>query len=245
MSKFKLAISKIARKYSKNQICILFFRPIFRLVHEQQKKKQIQDFHNYGMELLSKISSISKKNDLLFWLEFGTLLGAVRDHDFIKHDFDIDLGVMFKDQEKFHKLLSEEGFELVREFILYDNNQISGLERTYSYKSVLVDIFFYHIISDNEIFTNSFTPILNNSSYNAKAEVKGITMPYDGFEEILFKGLKVNIPRNTDQYLKKLYGENYMIPDPHFNYKNVMTNIIYYSRNEKIAEYKEYRRNYL
>lgn len=36
---------------------------------------------------------------MLFWLDYGTLLGAYREHDFIKHDFDLDIGLWLKDAE--------------------------------------------------------------------------------------------------------------------------------------------------
>ena len=45
-------------------------------------------------ENLLLLKGILDKNNVLFMLSFGTLLGAAREHDFITHDEDIDLVMM-------------------------------------------------------------------------------------------------------------------------------------------------------
>ena len=59
------------------------FIPIFEGI--KQIDKQIA---NENLKLLKEVCD---KHHLTFLLYFGTLLGAVREHDFITHDEDIDL----------------------------------------------------------------------------------------------------------------------------------------------------------
>ena len=58
-------------------------------------------------ENLFLFQDIMIKHHLKFLLSFGTLLGAVREHDFIDHDEDIDLIMMKSDMDKFLSLLFE------------------------------------------------------------------------------------------------------------------------------------------
>ena len=61
------------------------------LVTEKRKK-----IWRTGLELLQKFDEVCKKYNLKYFVEYGTLLGAVRHQGFIPWDDDIDL-VMFRD----------------------------------------------------------------------------------------------------------------------------------------------------
>ena len=58
-------------------------------------------------QILLDIHNICIENNLKYWIEGGTLLGAVRDKDFIPWDDDIDLGMFEEDFEKLSKFLSK------------------------------------------------------------------------------------------------------------------------------------------
>lgn len=242
MKKF---IAFIANKYSKNPYIRRLFRPIWQKLHNLEHQRQVSNFKKNGLQVLSLISNACSRQEIIFWLDFGTLLGAYRDNNFIKHDFDIDLGVMFNCKEKFQSSLIHEGFSLVREFRIMNNDKLEGIEQTYSYKSVLVDVFYYHPNKDNKFILHSFTPITDDEKFRGKAEIKEIEMPNYGFKKFNFKGILVYIPNNTSEYLKYYYGKNFMIPDPHYNYKDTMSNIKFFDRNQKTADYIEYKRLYL
>lgn len=70
-----------------------------------------------GKENLLIFKQLADKAGLKFGLAYGTLLGAIREHDFIAHDEDIDLFIMKEDIETFKDLLwdlREAGFEIIR-----------------------------------------------------------------------------------------------------------------------------------
>ena len=60
-----------------------------------------------NVELLNIFHSICEEKNLQYWIDFGTLLGAVRHKGFIPWDDDIDLGMPRDDYEKLISLFSE------------------------------------------------------------------------------------------------------------------------------------------
>lgn len=50
---------------------------------------------------------ILEKNNIKYWLDFGTLLGAFREGKIIEHDYDVDIGILHKDLEKVKELRTE------------------------------------------------------------------------------------------------------------------------------------------
>ena len=60
------------------------------------------------LELLSEIDRICKKWNILYFITYGTLLGAVRHGGFIPWDDDIDIIMFRKDYEKFFQVAKDE-----------------------------------------------------------------------------------------------------------------------------------------
>jgi len=81
--------------------------------------------------------AILESTDLGFFLIYGTLLGAIREADFITHDSDTDLGMFFSDREAFLPIifkLHEAGLELVR----YSDNLMSFMK-----SGEYIDLYFF------------------------------------------------------------------------------------------------------
>ena len=67
-------------------------------------------------QLLNKLTISLNNSNILFWLDYGTLLGYYRENDFIKHDNDLDIGARVEDAEKIRTVLTSNGFKLVHKY---------------------------------------------------------------------------------------------------------------------------------
>lgn len=154
-----------------------------------------------SLENLKVVNEVMLRNKIRYGMMYGTLLGAVREHDFIEWDEDIDLFVISEDEEKLKDSmweLQEKGFKLFR----YDRTGIYSVSRNGEY------IDFY-------IFEN-YSKGIRSAGCNRKFfpdELMTDTVMYD------FLGIKVPIPRNYPKLLEIEYGSNWQTPLKYMNYE--------------------------
>ncbi len=95
--------------------------------------------------LLEELSEILKKENISYWLDFGTLLGAVRHKGFVPWDDDIDIAVMRYDFDRLVKAVEKSKyFRLWNNYIV--DTQCCRVVRFMSSKYAIpnfIDIFIY------------------------------------------------------------------------------------------------------
>lgn len=64
----------------------------------------VADAQKIMLQILCATDKICTEHHLTYWLEGGTLLGAVRHHGFIPWDDDMDISMPRKDYEQFLKI---------------------------------------------------------------------------------------------------------------------------------------------
>ena len=198
-----------------------------------------------NIELDSKRSNLLKENfeeilnvvyssdlkDYNIWLDFGTLLGYYRENDFISHDLDMDFGVQvssFEEFEVIEKYLINNGFNRTKEF--YFNKNL--VELSYSYKGLNVDFIIYN--KENDRVSSDTIFFMTNALGNpTRYEVYHYEIPFSGLKECGFKGMKVKVPDDTQEYLRTLYGEDFETPNTNYNWKE---NPIYKLGDAELAE---------
>lgn len=242
---------------------------------EEHKRRNLRRCQLKMLGILEEIDRICKMHDIEYWLDGGTLLGAVRHSGFIPWDDDIDIAMRKEDMDRFCKVAME---ELPNNLFLQtmetdpesktpivkvrDLNSIfiefgDSFNLNYQ-KGIFVDIFpfvDYPTISRSLTkkitrgisVSNSIMHDMHHYSFRSLANLLyfgtkrflfqiiwkvllrlrptntffcvipenngyGVTYRKDSIfplSEIEFEGKKFSAPRNTDAYLKDLFG-NYM-----------------------------------
>jgi hypothetical protein len=198
-------------------LLLKLYRPTIGLYKQKHRNKI---FKQKGKEALFEIDKVFKELKIDYWLEFGTLLGAVREKDFIEHDLDIDLACFLKDfKPDNEKVFNKYGFKKIREFLIDDGK--FGREETYRYKGVDIDIF-YFAAEKESIKCYLFSPLEGKSRDTTIKEIGGlvvreVTFSFNGFTTIYFLGKEFLIPKNFNKHLSEHYGDSFMVKDPNYS----------------------------
>ena len=172
-------------------------------------------------QMLDKMHLFFNENNIDYWLENGTLLGAVRNNKIIPHDYDVDLGLPQSQwSANIRNELQKLGFQFIRE-IAVDN---IVYEESYKFNGITID-FFYCPIIDNIVYTPVFRPFKNMTWDESLIEKGGFELylfknPYNGVKEILFENKQWYIPKNASLHLVSYYGDNYIVPEKNWKGEN-------------------------
>ena len=156
--------------------------------------------HKIALENLITIRDILTRNNVSWWLDGGTCLGAFREKDFIAIDTDTDIGVL---EETYKDSITQEivdaGFEIHETFGTRDK----GYQLAFVKNGVKVDIFFYYLKDDKRwyaMWNNKMIPMVYPAYIFEKQQV------------FKFLGHPFPFPFEVEYYLRTKYGDDYMIP---------------------------------
>lgn len=169
------------------------------------------------MELLSVINIVFKKHNILWWLDYGTLLGATRQGQIIPYDDDCDIGILRQDLDKV-LCLSDEfrlmGYHLVSwfypNFLRLDYSRINELH---------VDVFVwdFQIMDFKNLWENDIikTACLYRKKYiPGKDENKGRNFPIEylfPLDTIRLGNLVLPCPNKPERFCEFRYGKEWRI----------------------------------
>ncbi|MEG7862597.1 LicD family protein [Bacillus mobilis] len=223
----------------------ILVKKVLKYRYDRKTKWRRDGIEKYGVECLLIIREIFKAHNQEFWLDYGTLLGAIREKDFISHDLDMDIGtfnISEQKKEEIEESLKNKGIIKIKEFRV--NNNIA--EQTFVYKDAYVDIFYYHESIDKKVWCYFFeeTDRIERIYSSDEEEIvigwraKTATSTLLGIENLEFKGEIFPVPSNYEQYVIENYGPNYMIKDKNWDYANSGKNIDIVEINDIKAAFK-------
>lgn len=105
---FKISIPKLACWNNKRKTPYMEYKKQGVNIRELPfADGQIRDIQLANFELLKELDYVCKENNLKYWLDFGTLIGAIRHKGFIPWDDDIDVSMLREDYEKIIEAFSK------------------------------------------------------------------------------------------------------------------------------------------
>jgi len=202
---------------------------------QMELKEQV---HSVIFRILKIIDIICKEYDIGYWLDYGTLLGAIRHKGFIPWDHEADIGMVRPDFEKFVNIIKEvlpkdlffQSKETDPYFTSYEiiegkiRDRFSDYIDDYKiYENLLwhngiqVDIFVYDLDNVREkCISNSFERYYTNGNIHLTFDEIDYTIDKQ------FVGHKFPVPVGYDTYLKRAYGNYLELPPEHQqNFPNV------------------------
>ena len=159
-----------------------------------------------ALENLKEAVDILNKNNLYWWIDAGTCLGAIRDKDFIDHDTDTDVAMLYPDDEVRDQLIADmvaSGFELIHIF----GKKNCGLEYAFKKNGEKIDFFFYDIEKGKGLLNRKDGITMSIWKRGERIILDFPLYLFNELKQIDFLGLKVNVPNPPEEYLNVRYGD--------------------------------------
>ena len=181
-------------------------------------------------ELYAKLRhDIEDAMGLKLFVFYGTLLGAVRERDFIGHDNDFDT-VYISEHSEPAKVRSE--FKELCAFLLSRGYELK-VKATHTWVKVpgtphKLDIFYAWFNADNQF----------DASYGYHGSPLPQSADFSRFRAARLGELEVPVPANAEAILEQLYGRGWRTPDPGFAHYSTSRKIDrrYHLRTAEVTE---------
>lgn len=190
---------------------------LMKIGNRIEKKRQNKAFAKYGIEaLLEAVMAVEESGGRLF-LTFGSLLGAYREKGFIPFDYDLDTGLLAEERsEGLCDAMIKHGFTFLRQYYIKETGRVC--EDKFNYKGVSIDIHYFYRNDQGELFCELCLPH-ETKHWREANETDGFpalvrTHCDSTFSKQDFLGISVYMPDRAEDWLKTLYGPNFMTPDP-------------------------------
>ena len=214
MIKIKNGIRKMLKSSGLGKTVYPFFQKCWRSYAIPKRQKRLQ---KHGPMVLERLHRLMQEHKVLYYCDYGTLIGFVRDNGFIKHDDDIDISIQpgaMKPSEVL-KVFMDAGYGFLHGFN-YEGRLMEFSVMDVS--GVSIDVFFPTAMGDGKV--HGYQPIWEPTR-QYPSEKANTVIEYDfteatGIKTIKIVGTAALIPGNYDEVLTSEYGP-WKVPDAKFN----------------------------
>jgi len=148
--------------------------------------------------LLFLLIGLLEEYEIKYWFNWGLLLGAIREKDFIVYDTDMDITVHWEDRDKV--------LNLIEPFMLDANCYVPTVEECHPEDR-------WYIRDKEKIELNFVVRVGNKYIYSPNRCKLACPLDYiDTLETIEFRGRRVKVPSNPEKYLELSYGKDWRTP---------------------------------
>ncbi len=174
-----------------------------------------------ALMLLVDVTNVLDKYKCTHWLSDGTLLGAIRENDFIGHDDDLDLGVWAADFNP--KVISELINIYNCDILRLQGKPDDGMVITVGRAGIHLDMFFYYPVAN---LKTSLKKTVNKTDtysclyqlikpFNTSNKAKRYDCIIPEFKPLVrhkLLGHKFWVPKNAKKHLVAAYGADWQTP---------------------------------
>lgn len=181
-------------------------------------EKEYHEFTKLRLDFLDDVCNICKEYGAKPFLDGGTLLGAIRDKEFIKWDHDMDIGMKIEDlnpsmitvlRDKYYVKFEATSFNHF--YFLALRPKGTGRKKMYKFKNeidIWLDIYFYYPYKDNIRLMSYNTPQVKTH--------KKFCLPAHAIDEldtIKFYDREFYVPKDYEAWLESFYTKAWRTPD--------------------------------
>lgn len=137
-------------------------------------------------EMLKRFKSVCEENCLTYWLEGGTLLGAIRHDGFIPWDDDLDVNMPLKDLNTLKEILaSDEVLEFRNKYNYYLGCIVPGVTLR-SDPNFWIDVFPMEVMDSSELGLKETEKLINKYSCEMRKVLKSnLILPPNAPDEFI------------------------------------------------------------
>ena len=210
-------IQKLKQQLKKVTFFYLPYHTFRKYLEKKRNDRKIKNLQTFGYQVMNDLYSALSQTDWKVFCVFGTLLGFVRDGDFIQFDNDIDIGILQEENfswDELEKAMDTIHMKRIRQF----SKEGKITEQTYGNEQLTVDFFGYVPVQDEmqsyEYFRDPAEIYQSTKDFSIRVWKSPMLK---GIETKKINGVNILMPTNSEEYLESVYGSSWRVPDPDYD----------------------------